>query len=146
VGTRQEARRKEDQAKDSRVSSQGVTFDTGMLIALERRKQSAWEVYRRVHGRRVPITVPAAVVGEWWRGRTDLRDSIRLSVRVEPLTDAIARLAGEALAKVKRATTIDAFVMSSAALRGDVVYTSDVEDLERLRTFFPGVRVLSFRA
>ena len=49
----------------------------------------------------------------------------------------------EALAKVKRATAIDAFVMASAALRGDVVYTGDIEDLERLRTFFPGVRVLS---
>jgi predicted nucleic acid-binding protein len=114
-----------------------------MLIALERRKQRAWDVYGRAQERRAPITVPAAVIGEWWRGRTDLRDAIRLSVHIEPLTDAIARLAGEALARVRRATTIDAFVMSSAALRGDVVYTGDVADLERLRVFFPGVRVLS---
>jgi hypothetical protein len=55
----------------------------------------------------------------------------------------MARLAGEALAKVKNATAIDAFVMASAALRGDVVYTTDIEDLERLRAFFPGVRLLS---
>jgi predicted nucleic acid-binding protein len=125
------------------LTVQGVTFDAAVLVALERRKQSAWNVYRRVRERGAPITVPAPVVGEWWRGRTDLRDAIRLSVRVEPLTDTIARLAGEALAQVKRATTIDAFVMSSAALRGDVVYTGDVEDLERLRSYFPGVRVLS---
>jgi predicted nucleic acid-binding protein len=143
VGSGAEVRRQGVQTKDRRVSSQGVTFDTGMLIALERRKQSAWEVYRRVHQRSAPITVPAAVLGEWWRGRTDLRDSIRLSVRIEPLTDIIALLAGEALAKVKRATTVDAFVMASAALRGDVVYSADIEDLERLRAFFPGVRVLS---
>ena len=125
------------------MSSQGVTFDTGMLVALERRKQRAWDTYRRLHERKAPITVPAAVMGEWWRGRTDVREAICLSVRVEPLTDSIARLAGEALAKVKRATTIDAFVMASAALRGDVVYTADVADLERLAAFFPGVRVLS---
>lgn len=125
------------------MSIQGVTFDTAMLVALERRKQVAWETYRRVRERRAPITIPAAVIGEWWRGRTDLREAICLSVHVEPLTDAIARLAGEALAKVRRATTIDAFVMASAALRGDVVYTGDVDDLERLRGFFPGVRVLS---
>ena len=125
------------------MTSQGVTFDTGILVALERRKQSAWEGYRRVRERKAPITVPAAVIGEWWRGRTDLREALLLSVRVEPLTDAIARLAGEALARVRGATTVDAFVMSSAALRGDVVYTGDVEDLERLRAFFPGVRVLS---
>jgi predicted nucleic acid-binding protein len=111
-----------------------------MLIALERRKQRAWHVYRRINERSAPITVPAPVLGEWWRGRTDLRDAIRLSVRVEPLTEAIARLAGEALASVKRATTIDAFLMASAALRGDVVYSSDLEDLEKLRAFFPGVR------
>jgi predicted nucleic acid-binding protein len=143
MGSGTETCREAIEAKDRCVSSQGITFDTGMLVALERRKQSAWQVYRRAHERDAPITVPAAVLGEWWRGRTDLRDAIRLSVRVEPLTDVIARLAGEALAKVKRATTVDAFVMASAALRGDVVYSCDLEDLERLRAFFPGVRVYS---
>jgi hypothetical protein len=52
-------------------------------------------------------------------------------------------LAGEALAAVPNATTIDAFVMSVAALRGDVVYTGDVADMEKLCAFFRGVRVLS---
>jgi len=31
--------------------------------------------------------------------------------------------------------------MASAARRGDVVYTSDVEDLQRFGRFFPSVRV-----
>jgi len=123
--------------------SQGLTFDTGMLISLERRKQRAWEVYRRAQERRAPVTIPAPVLGEWWRGRTGLRQAIFNSVRVEPLTDAIAMLAGEALEAVSNATTIDAFVMSVAALRGDVVYTGDVADMEKLCAFFPGVRVLS---
>ncbi len=125
------------------MTGQGATFDTGMLVALERRRRSAWEIYRRLNERSAAITIPAPVLGEWWRGRSDVRDAIRLSVRVEPLTDPIARLAGEALANVRGATTIDAFVMASAALRGDVVYTGDTDDLERLRAFFPGVRVLS---
>jgi hypothetical protein len=89
------------------------------------------------------VTVPAPVIGEWWRGRTDARDAIRLAVHVEPLSDGVARLAGEALAAVADATAIDAFVMADAALRGDVVYTGDFEDLDRLRAFFPAVRVLS---
>jgi predicted nucleic acid-binding protein len=143
MGSRKETRSEEATPKDRCVRSQGVTFDTGMLVALERRKRAAWEIYRRVYERKAQITVPSPVVGEWWRGRTDLRDAICRSVHVEPLTDAIARLAGEALAKVRLATTIDAFVMASAALRGDVVYTGDIEDLERLRGFFPGVRLLS---
>ncbi len=125
------------------MTSRGMTFDSGMLIALERRKQSAWQVYRRAHEHQARITVPAPVLGEWWRGRTDVRETILRYVRIEPLTGAIARLAGEALAEVRQATTIDAFVMASAALRGDFVYTSDVTDLERLRAFFPAVRVLA---
>ena len=125
------------------MNVQGVTFDTGMLVALERRKQRAWQIYRRAHERGAPITIPAPVLGEWWRGRTELRVAICLSARIEPLTAPIARLAGEALAKIDDATTIDAFVMSSAALRGDVVYTGDVDDFEKLRAYFPSVRVLA---
>jgi hypothetical protein len=38
---------------------------------------------------------------------------------------------------------VDAGVMASAALRGDIVYTCNLEDLEQLRTHFRGVCVLS---
>jgi predicted nucleic acid-binding protein len=120
----------------------GITFDTGALLALERRRQRMKEIVERAVGNDQPITVPADVVAEWWRGRTDLRDSILEGVDIEPLTEALAKRAGEALAAVKGATVVDAIVMASAASRGDVVYSSDVEDLERLRRHFPGVRVL----
>ena len=123
--------------------SQGATFDTGMLIALERRKKRAWDLFRRLRERGARVTIPTPVLGEWWRGRTDLREAICASSQVEPLTADVARLAGEALAAVSGATTIDAFVMAGAALRGDVVLTADPTDLEKLRSFFPGVRVLS---
>ena len=122
----------------------GVTFDTGVLIALERRQVRAQRIHERLGELGIPINVPWAVVTEWWRGRTDLRETILRSVDVEIPTVALAKLAGLALSQttVKPATTIDAIVMASAALRGDVVYTSDVADLERLRAFFPSVRVL----
>lgn len=121
----------------------GITFDTGALIALERRRQRMREVVERALAADQRITVPADVVGEWWRGRTDVRDSILESVDVEPLTEALAKLAGEALGAVKGATLVDAIVMASAASRSDIVYSSDIEDLERLRKYFPGVRVLA---
>jgi hypothetical protein len=121
----------------------GLTFDTGALIALERRTQRIWEIYRTAMEDAIPITVPVAVVIEWWRGRTDVRERILAGVRVELLHLALARAAGEALASVKSASAIDAVVMASAALRGDIVYTSDVADLERLRSHFPSVRVLA---
>ena len=120
----------------------GITFDTGALIALERRRQRMKEIVERALATDQTLTVPADVVGEWWRGRTDLRERILESVDIEPLTEALAKLAGEALAAVKGATLVDAIVMASAASRGDIVYSSDTADLERLRAHFPGVRVL----
>ena len=120
----------------------GLTFDTGMLIALERRRRRAEEFLLRAREQRIVPVVPADVVLEWWRGRTDRREAILELVNVEPLTQSLARAAGEALAAVRGATPIDAVVMASAASRGDVVLTSDVHDLERLRGCFPGVRVL----
>lgn len=120
----------------------GLTFDTGALIALERRRQRMREILEHALAEDQRITVPADVVGEWWRGRTNVRDRILQSVDVEPLSEALAKRAGEALAAVRQATLVDAIVMASAASRGDIVYSSDVADLERLRSYFPSVRVL----
>jgi hypothetical protein len=65
------------------------------------------------------------------------------SVDVEPLTEPLAKAAGEVLAAVKGATLVDAIVMASPASRGDVDYFSDLEELEKLCRHFPGVRVLA---
>lgn len=120
----------------------GLTFDTGALFALERRNDRISSVWRLARRRDQTITVPAPVVTEWWRGRSDQREDILASVDVEVLDRNLAQLAGEALSVVRVATPIDAIVMASAARRGDLVYTSDVPDLTRLQAFFPGVRVL----
>jgi hypothetical protein len=119
-----------------------VTFDAGALIALERRRQRVSRLYADLRERRIIVTAPSVVVAEWWRGRTDVRVRILRGLYIEPLDDSLACAAGEALAAVTGATVVDAIVMASAARRGGIVYTSDVEDLERLRAAFPVVRVL----
>jgi predicted nucleic acid-binding protein len=121
----------------------GITFDTGALIALERRGQRARKILERATEQKVRITVPAAVITEWWRSRNDVRERILAAVRVEPISESLAKVAGEALAAVKGSTSIDALVMASAAQRGDVVYTADVSDLAKLAGYFRAVRVLS---
>ena len=123
--------------------SVGLTFDTGGLIGLERRRQRISSVHATAVADGVPVTVPAVVVAEWWRGRSEARETILRGVRVEDTTPALARLAGEALAAVPGASVIDALVMASAARRGDIVYTSDFVDLERLQVYFPTVRLLA---
>ncbi|HZS42549.1 MAG TPA: PIN domain-containing protein [Polyangia bacterium] len=122
----------------------GLTFDTGALINLERRRLDMRKLVEVALEDQVPVTVPAVVVAEWWRtGRhTRERETILRMFVVEPLTEYVAKLAGEALTRVPRAGTIDAIVMASASLRGDIVYTSDLGDLARLQErVFRSVRI-----
>lgn len=123
----------------------GLTFDTGVLIALERRKQRAVALMRTARADGLTITVPAVVIAEWWQGRSDIREAVLESVDIEPMTEKLSKLTGEALAAVPDSTLVDAAVMASAAQRGDVVCTSDFEDLDRLRDHFKSVpRLLRF--
>lgn len=121
----------------------GITFDTGALIGLELRKPRITRIFLDALRRGLVVTVPVPVIIEWWRGRTDRREDILEEVLPEPTTVALAQRTGEALAIVRSATPLDALVMASASTRGDVVFTSDVGDLERLRAVFPEVRVLA---
>ena len=136
------ARRKElQEAPASR--SVTFTFDTGMLIALERRKRRATEAFRNIVRRGFLPIVPAVVYVEWWRGRSTIREEILAAVIVEDMPPALCRAAGEALGAVKGSSLADAIVMASAALRGGgVVYTADRHDLRRLQRHFPTVLIL----
>ncbi len=119
-----------------------ITLDTGALIAIERRKQRALRIFKQAVEDDMLMVIPSVVVAEWWRARTDVRDALLRSALIEHTDDELVKIAGLAQAAVRKATTVDALVMASAARRGGVVYTSDVDDLERLRAFFPAVRVL----
>jgi hypothetical protein len=129
--------------KGATARSVTFTFDTGMLIALERRKRPAWDAFRAIVRRGGLPVVPAVVYVEWWRGRNDSREEILDAVVVEDMQPMLCRAAGEALGAVRGASLADAVVMASAALRGGgVVYTGDVDDLRRLQRHFPTVLVL----
>lgn len=120
------------------------TFDTGMLIALERRSQRARNALRAIVDRGLRPVVPAIVVVEWWRGRTDAREDILSVVHVEPMAAVLSRAAGEAMSSVSGATLADAVVMASASLRGGgIVYTSDPDDLGLLARHFASVAILA---
>jgi predicted nucleic acid-binding protein len=125
-----------------------ITLDTGALIAIERGKRRGILLLDLAKHRLARLLVPVPVVVEWWRGRTDVRERILDAIGIEPLSLEVARAAGEALAKVKptsreKSLAIDAIVVAFAAARGGIVYTTDVEDLERIQAaHFPSVRIL----
>jgi len=119
--------------------SVGLTLDTGALIALERSsKRIKLQIDIAKEAGRL-VTVPSVVVAEWWRTDTKRTRAILAAFVIEPVTERLAKLAGEAIAAVEGATTVDAIVMASAAQRGDVVYTSDFDDLDKLHTHFASV-------
>jgi predicted nucleic acid-binding protein len=129
--------------KEAKARGVTFTFDTGMLVALERRKQRATEAFRNIVRRGSLPVVPAVVYAEWSRGRSDVREEILEAMIVEDMPPTLCRAAGEALGAVKGSSLADAVVMASAALRGGgVVYTADLDDLNRLRRHFPSVLVL----
>jgi predicted nucleic acid-binding protein len=120
-------------------AARGVTFDTGVLVALERRKAGALALLRACRISRAAITIPANVIAEWWRG--EHRAILECGV-IDPISSRIAQHAGELLAKTGRANAVDATVIASAAERGDIVVTGDVRDLRELARHVRGVEVV----
>jgi len=119
-----------------------VVFDTGALIALERGRQHIRKVHRLAVEHGYPIVATTPVIAEWWRRgkREKERARILRTLVIEPPASHVARLAGEAIGIVS-AGVVDALVMAAASLRSDLVYTSDMEDMERLLEVFPDVQL-----
>lgn len=122
----------------------GLTLDSGALIGFERQDRRTLTHLKLAQELGHELTVPTAVIVEAWRGgpRSARVASLLEACIVEPLLLSLTQIAGEAIAAVKGATVVDAVVMASAASRGDRVLTSDFDDLDRLRSYFPGVRLL----
>jgi len=118
----------------------GYTDDTGMLIKLLDRHDAR---ARLIHRRALEggASVPTVCWAEYFRGQW-VDPQFVASVSFESLSRPIAELAGRALRKVKDVQLADAVVVAGAALRGDLVVTSDLPDISRLAAHFPSVRVL----
>ena len=111
----------------------GFTYDTGALLAAERGDQRMAAHHRRIlESGRIPV-VPAGVLAQAWRGGPQPRLSKLLAgCRVEPLDEPLARSTGATLAMTGTSDVIDASVALGAAIRDDIVITSDPGDIQRL--------------
>ena len=114
----------------------GITLDAGALIAIERNDRRVVIALRHALEEKMPLVVPAGVVGQVWRdGSRQVRLARLLGsrgVQIEPLDDARARAAGQLCGATGTRDVIDASVVLGAKVRGDRIFTSDVEDLRRL--------------
>jgi len=112
----------------------GLTYDAGALVAGEANRADLWALHRRALRHRLPITVPAVVYAQVWRDGARQANLSRLLTGcvIEAFDENTARAVGRALAVAGTRDVIDAAVVVGAASRGDLIVTSDPNDLARL--------------
>ena len=125
-----------------------VTLDTGALLAMEKQKARGMMLLRAAREHRAQLLAITPVIAEWWRGRSDVRDRIKTAITLIPFPVRAAEAAGIALGQIRgerdRAKlSVDVMVMAFAAtLGGALVYTSNLDDMQKLSRYFPEVRLL----
>jgi predicted nucleic acid-binding protein len=113
----------------------GLTYDTGALIAAERNDRLLWSLHRAAIANGHPPTVPAGVLAEAWRGGPQHHLSRLLKgCTIEPLTEPQARRVGELIARSDLHDTVDVAVAEGALRRNDAVITSNRHHIEQVAT------------
>ena len=112
----------------------GVTYDSGALIAAERGERRVWARHRALLLRRFVPVVPAPVLAQCWRGtpRQAQLATFLAGCDVEPFNDAYARATGLLIGRAGTTDVVDACVVEGALRRGDVVISSDAGDLNTI--------------
>ena len=114
----------------------GITFDAGGLIALDRNDRRVLTLLARAKERGMRITIPATALAQAMRNPARQARLSRLIRQVS--TDLIAldgtdaTAAGLLLARTSTADIVDAHVVICAQRAGQAVVTSDAGDLRRI--------------
>ena len=123
-----------------------MIFDTGAVIGFEKGKRKVAALVANAVLTGAPkIYVPTVVVAEAWRGgaRSARQALLLAGCRIEPLNEEVARRAGEALAAVRGATTVDAVVAACAHALGLPLVTSDMNHMRPLAAHFDGLALIA---
>ena len=129
----------------SKKSVKGLTLDTGALLALERGDSRVRALLRRALERGLPLSVPAGVVAQAWRGGPRQARIARLladpNVHVAPLDDMTARAVGLLCGRSGHRDIVDVHVALLAEEQGHTAVTSDPEDLSVIHPGLPLITV-----
>lgn len=114
----------------------GITFDAGGLIALDRNDRRVLTLIARATERGMRITIPATALAQAIRNparQTRLSRLIRQAgTDLIPLDGSDATAVGLLLARTGTADIVDAHVAICAQRAGQTVVTSDADDLRRI--------------
>lgn len=122
-----------------------LVLDSDGLSKAARGAEVSRALVRKARAAGLPVVVSAVTLAEVLRGHP--RDAavhlLLKGCRVEPVSAAVGRAAGELLGRTGRKDTVDAVVVATAAtLPAPVlVLTSDPSDLGALTADLPGIAV-----
>jgi hypothetical protein len=105
-------------------------LDAGAFIALDKNDPAMWRRFSiDIEAKREMLT-HAGIVGQVWRKpaiQARLATALR-SVKIDPLSEELAKTTGLLLAKTRTSDVHDG-ALAVMCRKGDVLYTSDPEDL-----------------
>lgn len=109
----------------------GVTYDTGALVAGERNDRRMWALHVGFVAEEVAPVVPAPVLAEAWRGGARQASLSRLLAmcEVEPMSEEQARQVGALAGKAAHDDIVDVTVVEGAIRRRDAVVTSNEDHI-----------------
>lgn len=114
----------------------GFTLDAGALIAIDKGDRRVVASVSDALAKEMQITIPAGALAQVWRGGGRQARLARVlageGIDIEPLDERLARAAGRLCALTGTRDVVDASIVVGAKDRGDVILTSDVDDLRRL--------------
>jgi predicted nucleic acid-binding protein len=111
-----------------------LVYDTGALLAADRRDRAVWTWHRAVLARgELPLT-HAGVLGQAWRNGARQANLAHLlkSCRILALDTDLGRAAGELCGTIGTPDVIDAAIALIATHTAAVLLTSDPHDLTKL--------------
>jgi hypothetical protein len=111
-----------------------LTYDTGALVAADRGERRMWLRHKALLEHREVPSVPAPVLAQGWRGgaRQALLSRLLAGCQVEALDEVHARAVGALATRAGTPDVVDATVVEGALRRGDVVLSSDPEDMRAI--------------
>jgi hypothetical protein len=110
-----------------------MILDAGALIAIDRADSVVRARLASAHRRSIDVITTSPVVAQVWRqGRTQANLARTLpGIHVFAPTEGDARRCGELLAATRTTDVVDGFV-AVLARDGDIILTSDIDDLRAL--------------
>ncbi|MGH3928595.1 MAG: PIN domain-containing protein [Pseudonocardiaceae bacterium] len=111
----------------------GLVYDTGALLAAERRHRGLWALHEQCLAGGIRPIVPVVILAQAWRGTPHANLSRLLrGCRVTPDTEELGKAAGATCGRAGTSDVVDALVVVTALRLNALVVTSDPDDLQRL--------------